>query len=480
MKKGISLLAVLLMACLMLTACGDRNAEGTPSAAVTTTPAPTETIKPSYIKSGDVYRYIRSDFQTTTQYLEEEGDLGEYIREKHYEMQNKYGITIEFVICEADWMNYMCRSAYSGNPIADIGNAGGPFALMQFYKYNNIPESAIYALSDLSEAATFSDPDYWELDLQETMCTFDGKLYFANPGYIGWELLSLSQVTFFNKRLVEQAGYSAEQLYQWCKNGEWTWDKYRALCEATTDPSAGVWGSLRGQVGGILYALVPSNDGEIVTKKEVDGKMYDVLGLTEEKAQKAYEFYADLASNGYLDTSIATQQEGAVFATGQYATMVTYLNRTDLLGKMEDDYGILLPPKGPDAKDYVSDLNWCTPLCIFKNISNPLGTAQVLEEFFAPRFAKSSAEAELLMEADLATRVRDSESMEICKMIPKYSRASTFALYAQIPGFSEKVFYDAMDSISSGSVNAATYFASIEEAINANLINFQQVKDTKK
>lgn len=481
-RKKIPLLAVtgLLAGLLALSACAGPTPTAS-SGAGKATPAPgaTQTDKKSFIKAGDTYRYIRSDFKTDSQYLEYDGALGDHIRTKHAEMEEAYGINIEFVVCEADWSGYMLRSAYAGNPVADVGNAGGPFALMTFYKHYGIPESAIQSLTTLSEAATFSNPDYWQLDLQETMGSFNGELYFANPGYIGWELPSLSQVTFFNKRIVEGAGYTPATLYQWQKDNDWTWARYREILVATTDADMGIWGSLAGQVGGILYALVPSNDGAIVEKREVNGQQLDILTAVEPKALAAYDYFAQLAGEGLIDTSLNTTEEAASFATGRYATMVTYLNRTELLTEMEDDFGILLPPKGPDAETYVSDVNWNTPLCIFQSVPNALGTAQFLEEFFAPRFATSSIESQLLLEVDLEGRVRDKESVETCKLIPQYSRASSFALYAQVAGFSEKVFYDPMALLPTGETTAANYFASIESAVNTSLTDYQQAKEKK-
>lgn len=43
---------------------------------------------------------------------------------------------------------------------------------------------------------------------------------------------------YFNKRLLEEAGITADSIYELQENGEWTWDKFEELCsqvQADTD-----------------------------------------------------------------------------------------------------------------------------------------------------------------------------------------------------------------------------------------------------
>lgn len=480
-RKIILILAAVMMVMLALSACTKK-----PTTTATATPAPTSeataTPKKNFMKAGDVYRYYRWDFTTENSYFEEEGAGGDYIRATKAAMEEEYGITITCVPGKpGDWFGPVIESAYAGTPEADVFHIGGPPWIIGAYAYNGMPESAIQSLTDLSEAATFSDPEFWDVDAQNSTCTFGGELYFANPASVGWGQIAVNQVTYFNKRIIEGAGYTSEQLYGWNNSGDWTWDRYRQLLVDTTNADAGVFGTLLGQSGGFLYGLVASNNASFIAYKEVDGKQLYQLATTDPKAIAAYEFFASIAHDGLIDTSNGTAQEATYFASGKYATMLTYLNRTDgttgLSTIMEDDYGIIQIPKGPSATTYVSDTNWNGPICILQNIENSLGAAQFLEMFLAPQYGKSSEQAVASLQADLESRVRDEESLQVCLAIPQYSKSSAFMVYMNQLG--NEVFGTGnLLDMASGATTPTTYFASIEASVNQKLLD-AQIYDTE-
>lgn len=469
-KKAFVVLAVILMSMLALSSCAKKTNQATATPAPTT--EPTATPKKNYMKAGDIYRYYRWDFATPTSYFEQDGAGGDYIRATKAALEAEFGITITTVPGKpGDWCTPILESAYAGTPETDVFHAGGPCWIIAAYAYNGMPESAIQSLSDLSEAATFTDPEYWDVDVQNSLCTFNGELYFANPTAIGWEQIAVNQVTYFNKRIVEAAGYTSQQLYDWNNAGDWTWARYRQLLVDTTNPDAGIFGTALGQSCDFLYGLVASNDAGFIGYKEVDGKQVYQLTAGDANGLAAYDFFADLAQNGLIDISSATSNEASYFAAGKCATLLTYLNRTDGLTEMEDDYGLLQIPKGPAASTYISDTNWNGPICIMQNIENSLGTAQFLQAFLSPQYGKSSEQAQVRLSADLESRVRDEESLAVCLAIPQYSRASAFMVYmAQLGG---SVFGEAVGQLSDGSTTATAFFASIEASINQALLDAQ-------
>lgn len=439
------------------------------------TPTPSSTTEKSYIKAGETYRYLRWDFKTPEDYLEGTGTGADYIRETHNKLQDKYGITISYVPGPGgDWVENVLSLAYAGTPTTDIVHAGGPFALTSFYMYKGTAASAIYSLSELKDAATFSDPEYWDTDMQNTLGTFDGELYFAVPANTGGSLALVNQVTFFNKSILDAAGYTDKQLYDWHNEGNWTWERFKEIAIKTTDADAGIFGTTVGEQSVFMYSLIASNDSAFIAPKEVDGKTVDQMNTLDPKAIAAYDFFADLINAKAIDSEGGA--EAPLFASGRYAMMLTYLNRGPTLQKleMEADFGVLLPPKGPDAPDYISDINWMTPYCILRGIPNPMGTAELMEQLFQPMVKKSSPESMAMLEIDLDF-LRDKESLDICKTIPEKSRASRFMLYwtANNYEFANAITGDAVKKIASGEATATNYFSSVNGRLDALLLDLQ-------
>lgn len=424
--------------------------------------------------AGESYYIYRWDFTSPTSYLEQDGTTGDYIRQMHAYLESTYGIDIQYVVWKSsNWLNNMLEAAYSGTPAADIFHIGGPYTKQTCYAYNGIPESAIQSLSALSKAATFSDPEYWDQYQQSTFGTINGQLYFANPAPVGFAQVATNQMLFFNKRLVELGGYTPAQLYAWCKNGTWTWERYRQLLVDTTRPDLGTYGAMLGQSGGFLYGLMASNNAAFVKTSVVAGKERDIFAATDSAGVAVYEFYADIVQNRYINVRSNTNDEPASFSEGKYATMLTYLARAADLHNMQDDYGIVLPPKGPNAQTYYSDNNWNNGICLLQNIDNPLGAAQLLEEYFAPAFKKSSDQAKAMMSAELVAHMRDQQSFDICKSVVNYNKPSRFMIYMLELG--NPLFYDATTVFYNCTASARAYLRSIATQVNDSLNSIQDM-----
>ena len=169
------------------------------------------------------------------------------------------------------------------------------------------------------------------------------------------------------------------------------------------------------QNGLVQAALVTANGGSILTPDENGIPKFTA---DSEKSLKAYNFFLDMIrTDGSVYTEGGVSQSDTnIFKSGTVAMEITYANRSDAFSKTEGlEYGIILPPKGPDATQYASDKNWATPYCMFKGHANPAGVAQVLSYYLCPSYGMSSAEQAMKLEADAQLYFQDNESIKILK-----------------------------------------------------------------
>jgi len=472
LKKSLKFLALLLCLVMSLALAGCNNkptTEGTATPAPTTSATATATQKTIYMKAGDIYRYLVWNFATDTQYLEGEGIRGDNIRAKYDEMESTYGIDIQFVVPGADWINGTLESAYSGSPVTDIFHMGGPFTLPGSYMYQDIPGSALLPFSDYTNAATFSDAEYWNVNAQANSGMYGGKLYFVIPNDYGWGLCALNQATFFNKDLVQSAGINPADMYTWSTSGEWTWEKVEQVAIAATDASTSTYGLLAGENNCIMFSLMAGNNADYIAKKDVNGQQIDRYVGMDPNAIEAWDFFVKLSVQDKAVLQYSGTHETVDFATGKVAMMFTYINRAETIRANITDfeYGLIMPPKGPKATDYVSDMNWFGPLAMMQNIANPEGTAQFCEMFFAPPYAASSEENIELLKTEVAQYLCDEQSVQTCVDIISKTSPKSYMTYAGTDAYSYMWSNEAVAKFISGETTPAAYFASVESAVNA-------------
>ncbi len=234
------------------------------------------------VKEGETYRYFTVSTTDSNDPFASELDEGrrDFAINRRNDYQKKYGITIEYVQGAETGRQLLLRRLFAGNPLADIFNAGGPFTIYNHYYYNQLPGSILEPLSDYSDYADFSDPDWFDLSSQE-ITTFDGALYFSVPNTEGFDEVSLSHVTFFNKAILEQHGYSDEDMYEMYNNGTWTWDKLEEIAVACTDLDNEVYGIHIGENNFFMWDLTASNDAAILSQVEDPDTGKAIISLPE-------------------------------------------------------------------------------------------------------------------------------------------------------------------------------------------------------
>ena len=177
---------------------------------------------------------------------------------------------------------------------------------------------------------------------------------------------------FFNKRLLKDAGIVPESIYDMQKNGTWTWDALIELCDQVqkdnnNDGEIDVY-ACNTNDGLLTEAAVYSNGGEFVGQ-DASGKY--IYKLEDANTLEGLEF-ADKIFKNYWEK----EPEGAAwdyykdsYLNGNYVFCFEQAycgQETGPFYAMEDDWGFVMFPKGPQAKDYTNcwDNNpACIPAC---------------------------------------------------------------------------------------------------------------------
>ncbi|MBQ2101750.1 MAG: carbohydrate ABC transporter substrate-binding protein [Lachnospiraceae bacterium] len=177
---------------------------------------------------------------------------------------------------------------------------------------------------------------------------------------------------FFNKRLLKEAGIDPETIYDMQKNGTWTWDALIDLCDqvqqdTNNDGEIDVY-ACNCNNGVLTEAAVYSNGGEFVGQ-DASGKY--VYKLEDANTLEGLEFAKKLFDNYW-----EKEPEGAAwdyykegFLNGEYVfcfDQAYCAQETGPFYAMADDFGFVMFPKGPQAKDYTNcwDNNpACIPAC---------------------------------------------------------------------------------------------------------------------
>jgi len=469
MKKTLILVvALMLTAAFLLVGCGPETSPTNGTSAPTATPAPSEEpsqeAEKNAIKAGDNYRYYlwsvtdgENPFSTS---VNPERD-----RQRWTDYQEKYGITITYVQAQAgnNWQDLPLSSAAAGEPICDIFNVGGPYVVLQSVFYDGKIGSALDPVSNYDEYATFDDPNFFDQAAQKH-CTFDGELYCIVPHTNGAGQTSMYTVTLFNAEMLANAGYTKDDLYKMSKDGEWTWEAFREAAIRCTNPDKGVYGTYIGDNNYMCSALIASNGGHYFVN---DGTGDKFAGNSNE-AVAAWDFIVELGQNGYMDYSHTG--EANVFGMGKVAMMVTCIARVGVIYQyLKFEYGIINPPKGPAAKDYISENSWFTPVALMKGANNPQGCVRVMKEYFGPEYGIDTVEHQMMVEAEYGLYLTDQGSLDTALNIQKYGTIENYFLYQTVndgEGTMLRYLYGTADDFINGEQSPKVFLDSVVDKVN--------------
>lgn len=410
-----------------------------------TVPSQDEEDDPIAIKAGDVYRIFLWDVMEENEVLYRDAwELGRW-----EEFQQKYGVTVTWIAnpYPFDWKDKVLESAYVGQPVADIYNFGTTTLMLDMLFYNGqnqtvSPKSMFEDLSKYGDYADFTDAQYWDQVAAREIGYFGGAQLAVVPYQNGWNDVLNNQVTFFNKKLLEDAGYSAQQIYSLYQNGEWTFDKFREIALACTDEDNGVKGCAIGSNAIAMLSLISANGGRILTPNN-DGVQR--FTANSNKAVYAMNFFLDMCrqDKSFYTENVLYQMEGELFRDGKVAMMLSQVktvqdNNRSTGAIYETDgleYGIVLPPKGPDATDYISDRNDVSAYAVFKGHENMAGVVQCLYYYRAPYYPLHSQEQKSALEFE-ASAYFSSDDIQTIHDASEKTRVSSYMPY----------WYDGVDS----------------------------------
>jgi ABC-type glycerol-3-phosphate transport system substrate-binding protein len=241
-------------------------------------------------------------------------------------------------------------SIMAGKPAAQV------FVLQPDWALALHRQNLLYPVSDNKQVnLTKTSPVDWNKAVNDTF-TFNKKTYAFQAGY-GDSLHAA--VLVWNKRLFREAGLDPNLPYDLQKNGQWTWDRFLQVCKQLTrdinnNGIIDVYAMPRDLSTEILDAFVVSNGAMYVNKDAKTGKLVNVTSRPE--FIEAVQFFLKLRDEKVM----MERPEGSewnwhipAFNDGKVAMRIDqhYIAHNDLQN-MKDDWGMVLPPKGPRAKNY--------------------------------------------------------------------------------------------------------------------------------
>jgi ABC-type glycerol-3-phosphate transport system substrate-binding protein len=297
--------------------------------------------------------------------------------ERVKELEKKHNFKIEWngeaIAKGEDFLQKITVSTMSGDPIGDVIYINAKW-------FNNLAGSGVlYPIGDLKSFDGFKDTEKWSSVVKD-FTTYNGKVwgYSRNPlpPWIG---------LFYNKTMFKANGLP--DLYELQKKGEWTWDKFYEIAKALTKDTNGDGNIDQYGVYNSLFlgsSMIISNNGSTVEVK--DGKGTFEMGSP--NSMEALNFYQKLIN----EKVVKLQPSGSnwdwyrtEFANGTAGMLPDQWSATGKLKTaMKDDYGYVFFPKGPKAKDYVSEMGGLEFSVIPASVKNPDDVAFIIQELSKP------------------------------------------------------------------------------------------------
>lgn len=260
------------------------------------------------------------------------------------DIEKDYNCKIQFIYNEAgDFLTQVSKAASANTAYADI---------MHITPSDFFYLAPAGVTADITNSVISPKDVLWNSDSRQ-FSTLGGKIYGVE--YISQNIgIPLRTVLFFNKDLLNTYAKGTD-LYAMVKNGTWTWDEFSKLCTNVKKNSGSKAGGITAYFPSSLGLSLVSSNGAYIAAPS--GKGYAFAG-TDNAAIEALTFFQKIKSDGNWVAPDESQKDNkrilVPFMNGKCLFMVHdfYLAKTDLMNNMEDDYGIVPMPKGPDAKEY--------------------------------------------------------------------------------------------------------------------------------
>jgi hypothetical protein len=278
-------------------------------------------------------------------------DSEERLLEHRRRIQQQHGFTMRErqVAGWGEMAQVVTTSIMAGRPVGHVLMLSADWAL-SLYKQNLLfPVNTNRAVNFNARNA----PVIWNQTVIDAF-TFNRNTYAFSIDYGG----SLhAQVLFFNKRLFQEAGLDPNLPYDLQRNNQWTWDRFLEICKQLTrdidnDGIIDVYAMTADLTTEILDAFVGSNGAKYVDRDR-NGKLFNATGTP--AFLEALQFVIRLRQEGVM----MPRPEGsnwdwyqAMFNDGRVAFRFEPEYVRGQLANMRDDWGMVMPPRGPSARDY--------------------------------------------------------------------------------------------------------------------------------
>jgi len=267
----------------------------------------------------------------------------------------EYNFTMEFVKYEWNKMTeFLLPDLLSGDYIGDfclpVIRQAGPFIQAKLCLDLRSDEFAQYL--------DFDKP-WWD----ETMLkasTIDGATYCCTPHFTS--SADTTWVCFFNKTILEEIGIDENTLYDLQENFKWDWATFQQYCKLAVKDLNGDGVYNREDRWGIVSAPwhifnnLCTAGGLTLIKGNDDGTLS--FNMNTSQAITTLTHINDILANDNIFYNAEADELGMVkyFTTGRSLFLMYQVAtvRSDTLREMEDDFGIVLTPMGPDTDSYMA------------------------------------------------------------------------------------------------------------------------------
>lgn len=348
---------ILMCACALLAtmAAGCSSKDEGSSGSGTSTGGSSESSENSTVKhpvedlGGYHFKYLSlwGDRDVRFNPIEGETASDDLYLERNNQLMKDYNFTMETITVSLDnFDSTIMSSAMAGEAVADIIYT--EFSRLQLMRVAEV--LVPFGGKDMPNV-NLSDEKWAEAVTKAT--TYDNEVYGVYDG------TPTGSVCFFNATLLKEKNLTSP--YDLYKEDKWTWDEFLKLAKATTIDENGDGTPEIYSLGTADWAtfyletpMVYANGGDVV-KFDENGKPR--FAMLDNDAQEALNFMRNMYAEKLIIPTLPTNDKDAasIFAERKVAFVFHQFGFVGWIKDvMDDDYGMVPMPKGPNATDYVS------------------------------------------------------------------------------------------------------------------------------
>ncbi|GBU26677.1 hypothetical protein R84B8_00187 [Treponema sp. R8-4-B8] len=362
--KKISFLAVVVILVMILPAarCNTRSTEGSDTGQTSNSDvklisgqtkipkAPASVVKAIKAMGGVIIGNWWEEYDVNS--IVPKSDYDEKLLEYRKALLNNNGIEIKQkkIATWSQMSQISSTSIMAGKPAAQV------MVLQPDWAFALYRQSLLYPVSDNGQVdIRKTNIVDWNKTVNDVFA-FNNKIYAFTPGYGG---SFHATIIVWNKRLFREAGLDPNLPYDLQKNNQWTWDTFLEICKKLTrdinnDGKIDIYAMPSDLSTEILDAFVGGNGATYVDKDPKTGKLVNATNRPE--FVEAVQFYMKLRDEKVMmekPPNAKWDWHIPAFNDGKVAMRIDQQYIVNNFSTIKDDWGMVLPPKGPKAKSYI-------------------------------------------------------------------------------------------------------------------------------